>query len=1045
MCVLAAAQHFPAAAQHFPAAAQHFPAAAQHFPAAAQHFPIIAIVSRRSLAESVRSGKGSNRGSRGENDDCEGIYLSFRGWVSSYAVAGLCGDSIGCLCGASVGPPRNDQLAYSTVNYVLPQCQWKFAHPLAPPSPKLHENPPPLLSTLLIKTMASERSQRSSSRRCEEEDRRNPQQSGSLRNDTTTPPDVETLARFPITPDLPSPRTPNATSTKRASSAPPTSCAVSAYRYSPLPEGCIRLLRLLPHRDEHAPVQGQLFDYPLLDSGKGTHLYEALSYVWGSSEKPQSLSTDKGYIPVTTNLHMALKRLRDCSLDRIVWVDAVCIDQGNTEERNHQVQSMAKIYAKACRVVVWLEEATAASGQVHGEAITDSDRALEALRIAADGQPTKSIDSETNRQAILTLLQRSWFQRIWVLQEVAAARHVLIMCRSTEIEGFAFCSGLNVLKLASQNSAIQSRIRSAAFLIKSAIFRSKYATSRSDRFSLGIRPLGELVDMYHNREATDRRDKVYALLGMSSDDHIPAGLSPDYGILWKDLFHRLLKSLIGEQASVETWEEMEIAVIKSKGCILGEVSTVESGGGWNDRPSVDITSKNTPGYLGEKKEWRGRWTLHASAKSILKGDVICLLQGASKPTIIRLYEDYCAVIAIAVTPTDDKRTEGVNIDWTDQLRSITIFPHEFLLVWDWEKSWRKLENEEEYECFINSRVPKHAMTALENDLDKATRLQNTGLVFRDLEKYEEAAKNLRKAIEACERISGREHPHTLGAMDNLALLYRDQGNLKQAEKLGLMADIIGRRGDYTHITEGGLIRIAGSFDKEMMDLLLNRGGDEIEITEGVVKAAAGNHGDGEGLMMLLLDRKEDEVKIREEAVIQIAESFGREMMLLLLNRKRDEIRVTEEMVKAAAGCRNGKEVMMLLLDRKSEEIRITEEVVKAAAGNRYGGAEVMRLLLNRKGNEIRITEEVVKAAAGNGNGKKVMELLLDRKRDEIRITEEVVKAAAGNQWGGAEVIRLLLDRRGVEVKITDEAVVQIARSFGEELLKLLPKRGGSGS
>ncbi|RMJ04826.1 hypothetical protein CDV36_014510 [Fusarium kuroshium] len=50
---------------------------------------------------------------------------------------------------------------------------------------------------------------------------------------------------------------------------------------------------------------------------------------------------------------MALKCLRNCSLDRIIWVDAICINQDDAEERGRQVQSMAKIYANASRVVVW--------------------------------------------------------------------------------------------------------------------------------------------------------------------------------------------------------------------------------------------------------------------------------------------------------------------------------------------------------------------------------------------------------------------------------------------------------------------------------------------------------------------------------------------------------------------------------------------------------------------------------------------------------------------------------------------------------------------
>ncbi|KAH7186551.1 heterokaryon incompatibility protein-domain-containing protein [Fusarium oxysporum] len=524
---------------------------------------------------------------------------------------------------------------------------------------------------------------------------------------------------------------------KRASSAPPVSCAVFKYRYSPLPEGCIRLLRLMPHRDEHAPIQVQLFVYPLLDSGKGTHMYEALSYVWGFSEKPHSVSTDNGYLRITTNLHMALKRLRDCSLDRIIWVDGICINQDDTGERSRQVQSMAKIYAKASRVVVWLEETTVDSGQVDKGVTIDSERALNELCMAADGQPTKSLHEEKNQQSIRLLLQRSWFQRIWVLQEVAAARQVLIMSRSAEIDGYAFCSGLNALNFTSPDSDMQSRIRSAAYLIKGAIFRPKIATSRFDRFSLDIRTLGELVDMYHNRKATDRRDKVYALLGMSSDDHIPADLSPDYEISWKDLLHRLVKFLLGKQASVETWEERETAVIKSMGCVLGEVFLVQSVGDWNDKQSVDITFKNTPGYLGQKKEWNGRWTLHATAKHIQKGDVVCLLQGASKPTIIRLYEDYCAVIAIAVTatndPIDEKRMEGLDVDWQDLFRSITIFPRDFILVWDWEESRGTPVEREDYECLM-----KHAKTDLNCSLDKAARLRNIGLILGDLEKYEEA-------------------------------------------------------------------------------------------------------------------------------------------------------------------------------------------------------------------------------------------------------------------------------------------------------------------
>jgi hypothetical protein len=116
------------------------------------------------------------------------------------------------------------------------------------------------------------------------------------------------------------------------------------YRYSPLSLGShIRLLRLLPHEDQNAPIHCQLFDYSL--QGKRTHPYEALSYVWGDSYKRRSISIGGHYLrynlPVTENLHEALSRLRHRSIERILWVDAVCINQENKQEKEQQIQFMA--------------------------------------------------------------------------------------------------------------------------------------------------------------------------------------------------------------------------------------------------------------------------------------------------------------------------------------------------------------------------------------------------------------------------------------------------------------------------------------------------------------------------------------------------------------------------------------------------------------------------------------------------------------------------------------------------------------------------------
>ena len=186
--------------------------------------------------------------------------------------------------------------------------------------------------------------------------------------------------------------------------------------YTPLPKGSVRLLRLLPHPNEDSPIECQLITCSLLDSER-THSYNALSYTWGPEDNKHCIYIDGEQQPARTNLHKALSHFRDCFVERILWIDAICINQGDDIEKGHQVASMAKIYAKASGVIVWL-----------GEAADDSDRAFRAIRRTAEEQDAgfsipktysdrHDIDPEINeldQQAILSLLEREWFQRIWV-------------------------------------------------------------------------------------------------------------------------------------------------------------------------------------------------------------------------------------------------------------------------------------------------------------------------------------------------------------------------------------------------------------------------------------------------------------------------------------------------------------------------------------------------------------------------------------------------------------------------------------------------------
>lgn len=167
----------------------------------------------------------------------------------------------------------------------------------------------------------------------------------------------------------------------------------------------IRLLRLLASEFEDAPICCSLFVYTLNDLGERPHLYEALSYVWGDASDTKEIKIAGCPINVTANLYAALRHLRNHHFDRILWVDALCIDQSNEEEVATQILMMAQIYSHGVRVIVWL-----------GEEADDSDEALHNICSAVRGDRSM-IDPLDNK--LHKLLARPWFTRVWVSLAIA--------------------------------------------------------------------------------------------------------------------------------------------------------------------------------------------------------------------------------------------------------------------------------------------------------------------------------------------------------------------------------------------------------------------------------------------------------------------------------------------------------------------------------------------------------------------------------------------------------------------------------------------------
>ncbi|KAF6839369.1 heterokaryon incompatibility protein [Colletotrichum plurivorum] len=148
--------------------------------------------------------------------------------------------------------------------------------------------------------------------------------------------------------------------------------------YPDLPDGHIRILTLQPG-DETTSLSGVLRSVPLESAPD----FEAVSYAWGTEEFTDTLdiafatepnSGEKelsGSISITPNVTSLLRSLRNATDHRVLWIDAICINQANASERSAQVRLMRQIYGHARRVVIWLGVATE-----NGE----SDRALRFLQ-----------------------------------------------------------------------------------------------------------------------------------------------------------------------------------------------------------------------------------------------------------------------------------------------------------------------------------------------------------------------------------------------------------------------------------------------------------------------------------------------------------------------------------------------------------------------------------------------------------------------------------------------------------------------------------------
>jgi hypothetical protein len=314
---------------------------------------------------------------------------------------------------------------------------------------------------------------------------------------------------------------------------------MDAYKYEPLdPTGTeIRLIKLEPSQQFSAQVRCSIFTVRLEDAPT----YNALSYVWGDRSNLICIKLNGCLFPVGVNLYLALRRLRSLAKDvpAVYWVDAICIDQKNDEERGHQVSMMRNIYEGANEVSVWLGEA--AQGSALAMALIRLWSTVLCSTLAEDvkeyflEQP--ALFAKRSWEATNNLLCRAWWDRVWVYQEIVVSRKAMFICGADILDcDQLFVAILNWLYLSSEASP--ENLQLIGNLHRSLISRRSFAetssmllhreSKRTGHEGLKNYSLTALVSITRYKPATDPRDKIYALLGVDGVGDI--AVMPDYTI-----------------------------------------------------------------------------------------------------------------------------------------------------------------------------------------------------------------------------------------------------------------------------------------------------------------------------------------------------------------------------------------------------------------------------------------------------------------------------------------------------------------------------------
>jgi hypothetical protein len=312
--------------------------------------------------------------------------------------------------------------------------------------------------------------------------------------------------------------------------------------YKPLEKDhdAFRLIQIHPARDSEEKVQVDLVTARLSDNP----VYEALSYVWGPPPNDRPVAVNGGEVRVRSSLDEFLRVVRHETEARLVYADAICINQDDDREKESQVQIMGSIFQNAQAVLSYLGP---------GDADTDALLRASAKVRAEDYIITKKVNSEAEgghwkegifdeakleifKPAMLHLVNYEYWKRAWIIQECLTAKEVYLYFGRTCTSWEEFLNMYMFLI----NKEPKARVYTWGYIKDewTSITRFDHIAgqrARRDKFPCH---LADIVTYFNSAQSVDPRDMVYAFLGLIKESHPshPRRLLADYTISPTDLY-----------------------------------------------------------------------------------------------------------------------------------------------------------------------------------------------------------------------------------------------------------------------------------------------------------------------------------------------------------------------------------------------------------------------------------------------------------------------------------------------------------------------------